>query len=56
MKQKVDYNLNWSNYFILDSTSPSGLSRIKNKQGKEIKNAKQEENVLKRMGIHIHGP
>ena len=31
-----DYNLNWSEYFQLDDTSPSGLVRIKSKWGNTI--------------------
>lgn len=31
MKQSLDYNLDWSEYFQLDETSPSGLMRFNNK-------------------------
>ena len=36
MKDKLNYNLEWSDYFKLDETSPSGLSRIRNRVGKSI--------------------
>lgn len=29
MKQKLDYNINWSEHFLLDADSPSGLVKIK---------------------------
>ena len=32
-----NYNLNWSEYFQLDDTSPSGLVRIKTKYGNDMK-------------------
>lgn len=37
MVSKLNYNLNWGEYFKLDDASPSGLVRIKNKVGKDIK-------------------
>ena len=36
MKQRLDYNLNWSEYFRLDATSPSGLVRFKDYSGKNV--------------------
>ena len=33
---KSDYNKDWSGYFRVDETSPSGLVRIKNRVGKDI--------------------
>lgn len=36
MKQKLDYNLDWGEYFKLDELSPSGIVRIKTTQGKVI--------------------
>lgn len=30
MKQRLDYNLNWGEYFRADTNSPSGLIRFKN--------------------------
>ena len=36
MRKKLDYNLNWGEYFQIDATSPSGLVRIKNRAGKNI--------------------
>ena len=35
---KVNYNINWSEYFCLDESSPSGLSRIRSKHGNLIEN------------------
>ena len=37
MKQKLDYNLNWGEYFQLNENSPSGLVRIKDYRGKDVK-------------------
>ena len=34
---KLDYNIDWSEYFKLDVESPSGLTRIKGKRGNKIK-------------------
>lgn len=36
MRDKLDYNINWGEYFQLDKNSPSGLVRIKNRDGKTI--------------------
>lgn len=36
-KVKLDYNIDWSEYFRLDVESPSGLTRIKGKRGNKIK-------------------
>jgi len=36
MKQKLDYNLKWAEYFQLDKSSPSGLVRIRDFRGKSI--------------------
>ncbi len=30
MKQRLEYNRQWSEYFQLDEMSPSGLMKIKN--------------------------
>lgn len=35
---KAKYDLNWDEYFCLDESSPSGLSRIKSKHGNRIEN------------------
>lgn len=35
--QKLDYNLNWGEYFQVDEISPSGIVRIKNYLRKDIK-------------------
>jgi len=37
MKQKIDYNVDWSKYFKVDIDSPSGLTRINDDAGKAIK-------------------
>ena len=37
MKQKLDYNLNWGEYFQLNENSTSGLVRIKDYRGKDVK-------------------
>ena len=36
IKKRLDYNLNWSEYFQLDTDSPSGLVRIKDRYGKLV--------------------
>lgn len=36
MKIKLNYNQDWSKYFQLDENSPSGLLRLKNKNGVDI--------------------
>lgn len=36
IKKRLDYNLNWSEYFQLDTDSPSGLVRIKDRYGKPV--------------------
>ena len=35
-KEKLEYNIKWSEYFRVDSTSPSGLLRTKDRYGKAI--------------------
>ena len=37
MKNKLDYNINWSEYFRLDESSPSFVVRIKTHRGKLVK-------------------
>lgn len=37
MRNKRNYNQDWSEYFQVDEKSPSGLMRIKNRVGKSIK-------------------
>lgn len=37
MRNKRDYNQDWSEYFKVDEKSPSGLMRVKNRVGKGIK-------------------
>lgn len=36
MRNKLNYNINWGEYFRIDSSSPSGLVRIKNRVGRDI--------------------
>jgi hypothetical protein len=36
MKEKLDYNKDWSEYFSLDTDSPSGLVRIRDNRGKSV--------------------
>jgi len=32
-----NYNINWSEYFKIDKSSPSGIVRFKNKSGRDVK-------------------
>ena len=50
MRRKLDYNLNWGEYFKIDETSPSGLVRIKTTQGTAISQKSAGTKVLNKSG------
>jgi len=52
MVKKVNYNINWSEYFQLDTNSPSGLVRIKDCRGKDIKGYPVGNKAYQKEGYH----
>jgi len=46
----ANYNQDWSEYFKVDKNSPSGLSRIKNRVGKDIKGYSVGSRIYRKNG------
>lgn len=50
MKNKLDYNLNWSEQFQIDNSSPSGLVKVKDHQGNVINKSNVGNHTFNRNG------